>query len=147
MQIKIRAAKPEDINFIYSTWLRCYKHDSPITKYVKRDMFFDEHQKLLDGLLTHVGVKVAIACEENDEDLIFGFLAYEPKIVHFVYIKEPFRKMGIAKKLITHEGIDLTQCQASHLTYGLLDLWTAQVTSIEFNPYLLRRDYGRKEGQ
>jgi len=133
---QVRKAKSDDINFIYATWLRSYKHDSPLTKYTKRTLFFDEHQKLLDRLLPKI--QVIVACDENDQDLIFGFLAFEPKIVHFVYVKEPFRKMGIARKLIESQGINVNECQASHLTFGLLDLWTAKKVSIEFNDYLLR---------
>ena len=136
--VKIRKAKSEDINFVYSTWLRCYKHDSPITKYTKRDLFFGEHQKLLDHILTKKETTVVVAVDENDEDLIFGFLAYEPKIIHFCYVKEPFRKMGIARQLIESQELKLSECQASHVTYTLLDLWTHQKVDIQFNPYLLQ---------
>lgn len=134
---KVRQAKSDDVNFIYSTWLRCYKHDSPLTKYTKREVFFEAHQKLLDKILTKKEIKVAVAVSKDDDDLIFGFLAYEPKIIHFVYVKEPFRKEGIARKLIESQGIDPNECKASHLTYSLLDLWTAKKITTEFNPYVL----------
>ena len=135
--VEIRLAKANDINFIYSTWLRCYKHDSPLTKYTKREIFFEEHQKLLDRLLTKKGTTVAVAVDDKDPDLIFGFLAYEPKIVHFCYVKEPFRKMGIARQLFESQKIVPEECRATHLTYSLLDLWTAKKVEITFDPYLL----------
>ncbi len=133
----IRKAKAGDIEFIYATWLRSYKHDSPLTKYTKRELFFDQHQKILDTILSNDGVQTCIACDPEDEDLIFGYITFEPKIIHFIYVKYAFRKRGIATKLL-EQILNIEQCEASHLTYSLLDLWTAGKIKIEFNPYLTK---------
>ena len=37
---------------------------------------------------------------DDDEDLIFGYIVFEPHIMHYVYVKEPFRNYGIGKRLI-----------------------------------------------
>lgn len=132
----IRQSNLNDINFVYATWLRSYKDFSPISKYIERQSFFPSYQRILDKLLSRDQIKVMIACDENDSELIFGYVAFEPGIVHFIYVKEPFRKMGIAKKLCSHIP-DFNQCKASHLTYYLLDLWTAKKTNIQFNPFLI----------
>ena len=128
----IRIAKKEDISFVYSTWLKSYKHGSPLTKYTKRELFFEVHQRILDELLSKS--KVIIACKDDDEDLIFGYIVFEPHIMHYVYVKEPFRNYGIGKRLIQEVK---TPFQTSHLTYSLLDLWTAKKIQCDFNPYLL----------
>jgi len=139
-QVSIRPAQPDDIPFIYSVWLRSYRHDSPITRYIKQETFFKEHQRLLDRLMLRQSVKVTICCSESDPALIFGFMAYEtPNIIHFIYVKKPFRGEGFAKLLIKSQGIVLEQCQTTHLTYGLLDMWKENKTSIPYNPYLLEQ--------
>lgn len=147
--IKIRKAKKEDINFVYSAWLRCYSNNSPITqRYVRKESqkkedfeqaranFFDTHQKILDTLLSKDNMEVLIACDDQDEDLIYGFSALEPGIIHFVYVKQPFRKMGIGTKLLS--TIDLNHCKTSHLTYGLIEMWLAgKMRKCEYAPHLL----------
>lgn len=131
---KTRPSKVSDIGFIYSTWLKSYKYDSPLTKYTKQDLFYKQHQKILDKLLSSPNVTIVIACHDQDEDLNFGYIVYEPSIIHYIYVKGPFRGYGIAKKLLSDvQG----SFQASHLTYSLLDLWTAKKIQCDYNPYIL----------
>lgn len=59
---------------------------------------------------------------------------YEPNIIHYVYVKDAFRNYGIATKLLENMQ---SPFQASHLTYSLLDLWTAKKIKCDFNPYIL----------
>lgn len=136
-RVEIRSANKDDIPFVYSTWLRSYKHSSPVTRCIRSDAFYAGHQKILDSILSSEGVTVVIACDREDLNLIFGFLAYEPEIVHFVYIKKPFRKMGIAKKLLESQKIELNKCKTTHVTDEMLEMWTAGKTNIEYDPYLL----------
>ena len=129
---RIRSSTKNDVSFVYATWLKSYKYDSPLTKFTKSELFYNQHQKILDRLL--LKAKVNVACDQNDEDLIFGYIVFEPHVIHYIYVKEPFRGYGIATKLL--EAIEGSY-QASHLTYSLLDLWSAKKINCEFNPYLL----------
>lgn len=61
-----------------------------------------------------------------------------------MFVKEAFRKFGIAKKLLEEIG-GTDGKQSSHLTYGLIELWTNKKTDIPFNPYLLEEYDGRKD--
>lgn len=133
---KLRMSNVGDINFVYSTWLRSYKHDSPLTKYTKRELFFDQHQKILDRLLSKEGMRVSIACDPDDEMIIYGYLVYEPNVIHYIYVKDAFRRRGIATTLL-NQLQSLDTFEASHLTYSLLDLWTAGKIKCEYNAYLL----------
>lgn len=133
----LRPSRTNDINFVYSSWLKCYREDSPLTKYTRRRLFFEGHQKILDGLLASPQVQVIVACDGEEQDLIYGYLAYEPGVLHFIYVKEAFRKMGIAKQLMSK--LDLENFKISHLTYTLLDLWSAGKIQCEYDPYALER--------
>ncbi len=138
-RIVTRLATPDDISFIYATWLRSYRNDSPATKYIGTELFYKQHEKLLDNLLGASTTKVIIACDTQDHELIFGYMAFEPGILHFIYVKKPFRHMGIMHQLLESQSIDLATCQASHITYGLIRLWDAGVKTIRFNPYLANK--------
>lgn len=44
---------------------------------------------------------VTIACDGDDPDQLFGFVVHElVAMVHWVYVKAPFRRMGIARKML-----------------------------------------------
>ena len=134
---KIRLMVPSDKNFIYRSWLQSYKHDSPMTVFIGRDFFFKIQQKIVDTIFSRDDTKTIIACDENDEEIIFGFLVYQPKIIHYVYVKEPFRKLGIATTLLKELG-NVENFQGSHFTYKYYDLWDTGKISIDYNPRLLQ---------
>lgn len=133
---RVRPAIATDINFVYACWLRSYKDSSPISKFIERKSFFPAYQKILDRILANPDTKVCVACKDDDEDLLYGFIVFAPKLVHFVYVKEDFRRFGIARRL-SEQIPDLQDCIATHLTKDLLDLWTAKKTSIQFNPFFI----------
>jgi hypothetical protein len=44
---------------------------------------------------------VLCAVSKDDPDQIFGWVCYAPdKILHYIYVKHPFRDLGIANKLL-----------------------------------------------
>ncbi len=53
-----------------------------------------------------------IACDPSDPEFIYGYLVVRPlddvKIIHYAYVKKPFRKFGILKKLLSECQIDLS---------------------------------------
>lgn len=66
------------------------------------ELYFRFQRKVCTGLLERSNVKVA--CHEEFPEQIFGYLIYEPMseatIVHYAYVKQVYRKMGILKKLL-----------------------------------------------
>jgi GNAT superfamily N-acetyltransferase len=45
--------------------------------------------------------RVTIAVSATDPDQIFGYIVSEPGVVHYLFVKETFRRMGIGKALLT----------------------------------------------
>lgn len=138
---KIRKATKDDVNFVFSVWLRSYKHDSPITKYTLSDTFYDFHQRQLDEILSQPSTEVYVACDVSDDTLIFGFIAFRPvrNIIDYIYVKKPFRRFGIAKALLAQADpkINLADWAITHITYGALDILFSKNLKFNFNPYLL----------
>ena len=48
-----------------------------------------------------------IACDPEDHSVIFGFIIYEPDVLHFVYTKHAFRGFGIAHALVNAAAPEL----------------------------------------
>lgn len=138
--ISIRAYKSDvDKNFIYSTWLQNYKYSSYFAKRIKPHVFFTGHQKIIDHLIAKP-IKVLIACPKNDDETICGYIAYEFKndkpILHFIFIKEAFREMGIAKNLLKAAKIETPTFTFTHWTFPIDELVRVH-PDLTYDPYQL----------
>ena len=103
-EIRIRDYRPEDHNFILSTWLKSYRN-SIFAKHIPNDPYFRHHDRLISNLLMRA--KVDVVCDPLYENQVFGYVVRSPRrdIVHYIYIKYPFRKLGLAQHLIEHGGV------------------------------------------
>ncbi len=127
----------EDKAFVYSTWLRNYKHSSYFAKRIRPVVFFAGHHALLDHLFNKPEIMCAIACSPEDPGQIFGYLAYQlrPKpILHFIFVKDDFRKMGVARTLIKSTGIDVASATFTHWTYPVDDI-IRRFPEMIYSPY------------
>lgn len=103
-----------DTAFIYSTWLRgLYFGNSwpkevfqdpraPIDLYreIDADLFFNYYHEVIEKIISRKPTKISVCVLKEDEDVILGYSVSEPKILHWVFVKDAWRKLGIAKDLI-----------------------------------------------
>jgi len=140
--IEIRNYRPDnDKAFIYSTWLRNYKHSSYFAKRIKPVIFFAGHHPIVEHLLGKSNSKIFIACPKGDADTILGYLVCEKPedknpIVHFIFMKEAFRGMGIGKALFKHAAIDPNKMNFTHWTL-LVDDFIRKWPEMIYDPYKL----------
>lgn len=134
---KVRLAKEEDLNFILATWLNHYKDFSYFAKRIRRSVFFTFHHAIAERLIRKS--QILIAYPDEDEDIIFGFLVYErgaDPIVHFAFVKQELRRMGIATLMFKRAAIDPDKCVFTHWTMTTNAL-TVRWPNAEYNPYLI----------
>ena len=102
MQYILRDAASEDLNFIFNSYLKSY-HDNAPVKFVAPTLYYKHQSKELEFLIRHA--KCAIACFPEDGSEIISWVLYEyfadNLILHYVYTKQPSRRLGIAKDIIT----------------------------------------------
>lgn len=126
MSLQIRAALPQDHNFILATWLKSYRELVMQKPVPERDIYFREHQKKIKEKLESAKCLVATT---DDSDQICGFICYESDAVHYVFVKTVFRRYGIANKLLD---------AAAHLSeFSHFTKFTPffQRRKLTFNPY------------
>jgi len=100
LPVRVRSATEGDASFVYSSWLKSYaaqnKDQPKITFY---EMHREVATRLLESSIT------LVACMEDDPDQVLAWLCAQriPKflIAHYCYTKGPFRKLGLAKTLLT----------------------------------------------
>ena len=138
--VVIRPAVKEDKNFILASWLRCYRSSSYFCRRIRKNVFFKYHHVIADRILSHA--TVLIAADPTDANVIYGYLIsefYEPDqkhVVHFIYIKEAFREMGIAKQLFTAAGLEPNSVLISHWTEPV-DKLILKYPDMIYIPYLI----------
>ncbi len=131
----IRPALPSDIAFIYATWLRSYRKDSLIGANCGTDIYFQSYARIMDGLLASPKVEVLIAALKEDEDIIIGYLVAEPGVLHYVFVKDAFRKLGVARSLYEASFPDTNFTTHTHWTRTASPI--IQTLKLDYNPFLL----------
>jgi hypothetical protein len=98
--VSIRSALPGDKPFIYKTWLRGLYYGCPFFNDIPSRIFYQSYQQILDEMFASGEVQVRVACLKDDSDVILGYCAHAPQTLHWVYVKKPWRKIGVAKLLV-----------------------------------------------
>jgi ribosomal protein S18 acetylase RimI-like enzyme len=93
----IRDALPSDLAYVKNTWVKSFG-DSPWGQSLNRAVYREGHSRLVEALTERCAI--AIACDTEDTDVVFGWLAYEGGVVHFCYVREAMRRQGIARSLL-----------------------------------------------
>jgi hypothetical protein len=98
---------------------------------MQKDKFFKMYQQILQHILGKATTSVTVACDDQDPDVILGYLVREDSVVHWVHVKDGWRSQGIARSLVG--GAPVLVC--THLTAPGRAI--ANKKKIAFNPFLL----------
>lgn len=129
----IRPAEGQDIPFIYSSWLNSYRYDSSLGRGCRNQVFFPEYNRVIDRILSRENVKTIVACKTDEPGVIFGYLVFQPGILHYCFVKEVFRKEGVASSLALSASPAI---QFTHRTTALEPILKKHPELI-FNPFIL----------
>lgn len=100
LPIKFRPATSEDTGFVFSSWLKSYRN-APQSRLMLNNIYFQNQHDIIEDILKKSVVMIAV--NEQDPSQIFGYIVYEkPSMLHYVYVKYTYRKMGIARLLFQH---------------------------------------------
>lgn len=137
--ILVRQATQGDVNFIFNSWLKSAHGNLPKLTEIPHNIFYSEHHKLLEKILRRC--TVLIACDKNDQTVIYGYIVaeiiYGFPVIHYVYVKQPFRRLGIAKMLLNcletnNDSVIFT----SHISKSF-NAHLSNKRHFIYNPYLL----------
>lgn len=134
---KVRPAKQEDIPFILNSWLKRYR-DAISVRLVTDRVYYEKQHQVIRAILGKVGLGIFVACSQEDEDQIYGYVVGETLsdkwlIIHWVYVKGPFRRFGIAKDLMKRVLGGFEEIHYSHKTH-LIEFLDKE-KKWKYNPY------------
>lgn len=105
LPIQLRQPHGEDIPFMFNSWLHSYRHSLHV-KNISNTVFYGEHHKVLERIMKRS--EAVIACNPEDPNQIFGYIVYERitgiLVVHYCYVKQPYRRLGICHQLLNAAG-------------------------------------------
>lgn len=102
--VSVRPALATEAPFVFRNWLDSYFPEQRTR--LKKTVFYDGHHRLIERLLERSTILVAASAE--DPGFLYGFAVGEsfgagmPSVfaLHYVYVKERFRRMGIGARLV-----------------------------------------------
>ena len=136
-QVHLRPLRDEDLALVYSSWLHDHERsamtlfaDPNNERYVSvgcpRDAYFAAQKRLIAGILARPNVRVLVACDAEDHDQVFGWACWETvqgvPVVHYVFTKRPFRRMGVARRLwnvINPDDVEVVATHAGSASHAL----------------------------
>lgn len=140
--VEFRPYRPTDLPLVRDSWMRSLwdamtaprrKTNRPRPPLCTPDVYVALQPLLIARLLELSGATVAHVA--GSEDLIIGYCAGTGGVLHYVFVKDTFRRLGIGKALINQRcGKD--SVDATHWTYSL-DRVVGQSKRFSYNPFLL----------
>lgn len=100
----VREAKEEDFPFIYATLLKGFRFSNDLIRWWDQEDYFHVYHTGLERILNSPQTFITVACTNDDPDTILGYaILGDGGIIHYVHVKEAFRKFGIATALCPEE--------------------------------------------
>jgi GNAT superfamily N-acetyltransferase len=96
---QVRPVATGETDFVYSSWLNSYE-DSPFARGIRKSIYFDRQRRLINSISARGG-KLLVATHPEAPDAVLGWVCVEePDFVHYVFVKQAWRRMGVASLLL-----------------------------------------------
>ena len=115
---RIRPIVPEDVAFVINGWLEGYWSDCPCSLVMPKTEWWRRWHVVIENILADERTKTLVACNPEKEEQLYGFVcAQPPDVLHWVYVKQPYRGTRVAAELMraVHACGDT---RLSHWSYG-----------------------------
>lgn len=114
VQIAIRGYQDSDKHLILSTMLRGLYYGNSFFTNIQKDVFFKEYSEIAHKMLFKRSNSLTIACSMEEPTVVLGWalISLDASVLHYAFVKEPFRNKGIAKRLIGSNKIEIV----THIT-------------------------------
>lgn len=109
--IEHRSMEDGDRAFVADSWIRSYRLSHAAGMIAMQD-WRSVMSQAIDRVLSRPGVRVLVAHLPWEDSVgILGWMAYErtesgPPLVHYIYVKQAYRKSGVARGLFAKADID-----------------------------------------
>ncbi len=145
VDLHFRLPTPEDLAFVLRAWLLGAR-ESGWGPMCINSVWYEFQQKLIGDLAARPNCRLLVACNPTDPSQLYGFACGEPAtegralVMHWVYVKQTFRRFGIGKQLLKefgwHYGDNILATHASPHLWNK-DNALARKFHVHCNPFFL----------
>lgn len=90
-----------DAAFVFHGWLEGYWPHFPGNIVMEKEEWRILYHRVLERILADENVRTIVAHAEGDSNGMLGFACSEPNVcLHWLYVKHPFRRVGIGRALL-----------------------------------------------
>lgn len=141
MKATFRDATPDDRQFIVSTWSASYKN-SHYAGLIQSEDWADVMHRQVEKVLSRPGARTLMAHEDSDPLFLYGWIAGDMTetvpVVFYAYVKEAYRRMGIARGLFDALGIDVSQRFVYSCRTRIASQLASKIPAARFDPLQAR---------
>lgn len=127
MDLKIRSLnRSQEESLIYSSFLKSFAESQP---FVPVKSFYEVYHRAIEDIMADSESMVLVATLQDEEDTILGWVMSHDDCLVYVYVKQRYRHLGVARALCdavlpADSGIDCLTI--TNLGYGFLEKhgWT-----------------------
>lgn len=128
----IRDAVEKDFAFIYSTWLKGLRFGNDTFGLIDQHIYFDRYHEVIEKILALPTTLILVACLADDPDTILGYsVVGPPGTLHYIHVKQAWRRFGIAQKLVPEEVKFVT-----HVTKVGWSILKKKYPAAKYNPFI-----------
>lgn len=108
----VRDLQAEDAAFVYASFMRGIYYGNSWFSLIPKTIFMTNYKKVIEKFVNG-GAVIKVACLKEDSSVILGYsiLSEDYQTVHWVFVKNRWRKHGIGKSLVP-----AYPTQVTHLT-------------------------------
>lgn len=96
-EVGLRPATAGDEPVVMSAWLRGHRDFGDWPRLLHPDRYFAQHKVAVAKLLARG--RTEVACNPARPSQVFGFICHEGRTLHWLYVKDTWRTLGIARAL------------------------------------------------
>lgn len=137
----LRAIEEDELSFVYHSWLTSLRAGSPYHRSIPKTEYYDGQKQILYKILDNA--HTIVATPKEHPSIIAGYIVWEssePAIIHYIYIKSDYRRMGLGS-LLVEVASSGGKVVATHRTNDV------KGKDFLFNPYLLETAHGKEDNK
>lgn len=96
LPITLREPTADDLGYLFSSWLKSARGEGA-HRHMANDVYFGAMKPRVTEALRRG--RIVVACNPDDPWAIYGWICFEPSVIHYVYVKYTFRHLGVARRL------------------------------------------------
>lgn len=100
LKIVVRPGTPHDAAFVSTTWADQMRFGNEFIHEVPEEFYYPWFQRKIGLVLKHPDTDLVVACDESNPTWIAGFAVFDPTSIYWVYVRDAYRKQGIASLLV-----------------------------------------------